>query len=359
MEKGHVVEKGEVDQIFAAPAHPYTQKLLDAVKTARAAGVGQGPAGGECAGGAAGRGAGAAVRKARGLPATGHRDHAGGRWRFLRPAPGRGAGLPHQELAWKLVTKCGRARARAGKRNRLLLRSQSRTAALHGKAFAGQTFDRTVHKGDLTGIEIVNRLMEQVWARSGITRLEEHRARGARPGEGRRLHRRRAVRSISAPAPCRYVAAKAVLLATGGGPTMYRYHTPSGDKSMDGLAMALRLRPAPARHGDGAVPPDRPAGQSADTHDRHGTGGGPPRLGGYLLNGAKSASWPITIRRSSAHPQHRQPRHLRRNEGWPDHAQWRRVHHDGASRPGKGRQTVQGHGRPLPRLRLRSGRRAR
>src|SRR5438309_9535475 len=38
----------------------------------------------------------------------------------------------------------------------------------------------------------------------------------------------------------RFVAAQAVLLATGGGPTMYRYHTPSGDKSMDGLAMALR-----------------------------------------------------------------------------------------------------------------------
>jgi len=31
-----------------------------------------------------------------------------------------------------------------------------------------------------------------------------------------------------------------VLLATGGGPTMYKYHTPSGDKSMDGLSMALR-----------------------------------------------------------------------------------------------------------------------
>jgi fumarate reductase flavoprotein subunit len=37
----------------------------------------------------------------------------------------------------------------------------------------------------------------------------------------------------------RFVRARAVLLATGGGPTMYRYHTPSGDKSMDGLAMAL------------------------------------------------------------------------------------------------------------------------
>src|SRR5262249_57999900 len=38
----------------------------------------------------------------------------------------------------------------------------------------------------------------------------------------------------------RFVTAQAVLLATGGGPTMYRYHTPSGEKSMDGLAMALR-----------------------------------------------------------------------------------------------------------------------
>ena len=38
----------------------------------------------------------------------------------------------------------------------------------------------------------------------------------------------------------RLVRAKAVLMATGGGPTMYRYHTPSGDKSMDGLAMAMR-----------------------------------------------------------------------------------------------------------------------
>ena len=46
---------------------------------------------------------------------------------------------------------------------------------IHQKAFAGQTFDRTVHKGDLTGIEIINRLAEQVWAR-GIGRLEEHRA---------------------------------------------------------------------------------------------------------------------------------------------------------------------------------------
>src|SRR5689334_24902111 len=36
------------------------------------------------------------------------------------------------------------------------------------------------------------------------------------------------------------VRAHATLLATGGGPTMYLYHTPSGDKSCDGMAMALR-----------------------------------------------------------------------------------------------------------------------
>ena len=56
---------------------------------------------------------------------------------------------------------------------------------LHGKAFAGQTFDRTVHKGDLTGIEIINRLMEQVWARP-IQRLEEHRAVALIPATRRR-----------------------------------------------------------------------------------------------------------------------------------------------------------------------------
>ena len=45
--------------------------------------------------------------------------------------------------------------------------------SIHQKAFAGQTFDRTVHKGDLTGIEIINRLAEQVWARN-INRLRNN-----------------------------------------------------------------------------------------------------------------------------------------------------------------------------------------
>src|SRR5258708_16508401 len=57
--------------------------------------------------------------------------------------------------------------------------------SLHGKAFAGQTFDRTVHKGDLTGIEIINRLMEQVWKRTAIRRHEEHRAAALIPAKDR------------------------------------------------------------------------------------------------------------------------------------------------------------------------------
>ncbi len=109
---------------------------------------------------------------------------------------------------------------------------------VHQKAFAGQTFDRTVHKGDLTGIEIINRLSEQVLARD-VRRLEDHRAIALIPSaDGARLSG--ALLLDMREGTFRFVQAKAVLLATGGGPTMYRYHTPSGDKSCDGLAMALR-----------------------------------------------------------------------------------------------------------------------
>src|SRR5436190_7583969 len=144
--------------------------------------------------------------------------------------------LPNQELAWTLVsTAVERVRELENEIGCFFDRNADGT--LHGKAFAGQSFDRTVHKGDLTGIEIINRLMEQVWARP-IRRLEEHRAVALIPARDGMLA---GVLMIDIRSGTfRFVAAQAVLLATGGGPTMYRYHTPSGDKSMDGLAMALR-----------------------------------------------------------------------------------------------------------------------
>jgi fumarate reductase flavoprotein subunit len=85
-----------------------------------------------------------------------------------------GAWLCDQELAWKLVTLAVE-RIRELENELGCFFDRNPDGTVHQKAFAGQTFDRTVHKGDLTGIEIINRLAEQVWARN-IGRLEEHRA---------------------------------------------------------------------------------------------------------------------------------------------------------------------------------------
>ena len=149
-----------------------------------------------------------------------------------------GKWLPHQQLAWTLVEKAVE-RVQELENEIGCFFDRNPDGTLHGKAFAGQTFDRTVHKGDLTGIEIVNRLMEQVWAQP-VRRLEEHRAVALIPARDGKSIAGALLIDIRTGL-FRFVRAQAVLLATGGGPTMYRYHTPSGDKSMDGLAMALRL----------------------------------------------------------------------------------------------------------------------
>jgi fumarate reductase flavoprotein subunit len=147
-----------------------------------------------------------------------------------------GAWLPDQDLAWTLVTGA-LERVRELENELGCFFDRNPDGTIHQKAFAGQTFDRTVHKGDLTGIEIMNRLAEAVWAR-GIERLEEHRVHaliksddGAAIAGALLIDLRRGEYVL--------VNARAVLLATGGGPTMYRFHTPSGDKSCDGLALAL------------------------------------------------------------------------------------------------------------------------
>jgi fumarate reductase flavoprotein subunit len=148
-----------------------------------------------------------------------------------------GKWLPDQDLAWTLVTKAVE-RIHELENELGCFFDRNPDGTVHQKAFAGQTFDRTVHKGDLTGIEIVNRLAEQVWAR-GIHRLEEHRALELIPSEDGKSIAGVLLLDIRT-GTFTFVQAKAVLLATGGGPTMYKYHTPSGDKSCDGLAMALR-----------------------------------------------------------------------------------------------------------------------
>jgi fumarate reductase flavoprotein subunit len=200
-----------------------------------------------------------------------------------------GKWLPDQELAWKLVT-LAIERIRELENELGCFFDRNADGTIHQKAFAGQTFDRTVHKGDLTGIEIINRLAEQVWARD-IKRLEEHRAV--------ELVKDRAGEALAGvlmidmrTGEYLLVRARAVLLATGGGPTMYRYHTPSGDKSCDGLAMALRAGLALR---DMEMVQFHPTGLLAGEHTRM-TGTvleeGLRGAGGYLLNGAQERFMP-------------------------------------------------------------------
>ena len=200
-----------------------------------------------------------------------------------------GKWLPQQELAWKLVTLAVE-RIRELENELGCFFDRNPDGTIHQKAFAGQTFDRTVHKGDLTGIEIINRLAEQVWARN-IGRLEEHRAvELVKTKSGDALA---GVLMIDMrTGDYVMVRAKAVLLATGGGPTMYRYHTPSGDKSCDGLAMALR---AGLSLRDMEMVQFHPTGLLAGPHTRM-TGTvleeGLRGSGGYLLNGARERFMP-------------------------------------------------------------------
>jgi fumarate reductase flavoprotein subunit len=195
-----------------------------------------------------------------------------------------GKWLPDQDLAWKLVTLAVE-RIHELENELGCFFDRNPDGTVHQKAFAGQTFDRTVHKGDLTGIEIINRLAEQVWARK-IHRLEEHRAvELVKSKDGKSIAGVLFIDMRSGD--YLLVRAKAVLLATGGGPTMYRYHTPSGDKSCDGLAMALR---AGLRLRDMEMVQFHPTGLLAGPHTRM-TGTvleeGLRGSGGYLLNGDK------------------------------------------------------------------------
>ena len=192
--------------------------------------------------------------------------------------------LADQDLAWTLVTKAVE-RIHELENELGCFFDRNPDGTIHQKAFAGQTFDRTVHKGDLTGIEIINRLSEQVWAR-GIHRLEEHRAiELIKTKDGQQIAGVLMIDMRSGEFI--FVRAKAVLLATGGGPTMYRYHTPSGDKSCDGLAMALR---AGLRLRDMEMVQFHPTGLLAGVGTRM-TGTvieeGLRGAGGFLLNGQK------------------------------------------------------------------------
>ncbi|MBI2016212.1 MAG: FAD-binding protein [Candidatus Rokubacteria bacterium] len=148
-----------------------------------------------------------------------------------------GGWINDQELAWTLVREApGRVLELESRYGCLFDRRAD--GRIHQKPFAGQTHDRTIHKGDLTGIEIMNRLAEQALRRDNVSALEECRAvellrdaRGA--AAGALVLDVRAGRFVA-------VRARATLLAMGGGPTMYKVIACSADKAADGIALAYR-----------------------------------------------------------------------------------------------------------------------
>ena len=148
-----------------------------------------------------------------------------------------GAMINDQELAWILVTQAPERIIELENRFGCYF-DRNADGTIHQRALAGQSFNRTVHRGDLTGIELMSRLSEQVLVRDIVIRNEvrgvdllfdAHRERVC----GALLFDVNRGESVAMSARC-------VLLATGGAAPLYRITPASLEKSGDGLAMAFR-----------------------------------------------------------------------------------------------------------------------
>ncbi len=149
-----------------------------------------------------------------------------------------GAFLNDQDLALTLVEDAPRIVRELENRIGCLF-DRAPDGRIHQKAFAGQSFDRTVHVGDLTGIEIMSRLRDQIFA-AGIRCLEYTRGMELlTSADGQRVVG--AVLLDIQSGEFITVKSKAVILCTGAGPLMYQRSACAQEKAMDGVAMAYRV----------------------------------------------------------------------------------------------------------------------
>ncbi len=150
----------------------------------------------------------------------------------------RGGGLINdQELAWVLVTQAPERIFELENAYGCYF-DRNDDGTIHQRALAGQSFNRTIHRGDLTGIELMSRLEEQVHVRP-IELLNEVR--------GIDLLLDKSGKTVCGAVLLDYhsgefiaVHAKATLLATGGSAPLYRITAASLEKTGDGMAMAYR-----------------------------------------------------------------------------------------------------------------------
>ncbi|MEH7238058.1 FAD-binding protein [Bacillus sp. JJ1562] len=149
-----------------------------------------------------------------------------------------GGGINDQELAWTLVNDAPK-RIRELETKMGVFFDRNEDGTIHQKPFAGQTFDRTVHKGDLTGIEIISRMRDQLYAKPNVTAWDEVRAIDILFDE--KKHRVAGCLMLNMrTGEFIVVHCKAVIVGTGGAATMYKIATPSLEKSGDGMAMCYR-----------------------------------------------------------------------------------------------------------------------
>ncbi len=144
--------------------------------------------------------------------------------------------LNDQELAWTLVSDAPRVIAELETRVGCFF-DRRPDGTIHQKPFAGQSFDRTVHRGDLTGIEIMGRLRDQMF-RLQPRELEDVRALDLVHDENGELA---GVTTLDVrTGKLGLVRARVVVVATGGAATMYRISAPAREKTGDGVAMCYR-----------------------------------------------------------------------------------------------------------------------
>jgi succinate dehydrogenase / fumarate reductase flavoprotein subunit/fumarate reductase flavoprotein subunit len=150
----------------------------------------------------------------------------------------RGGGfLNDQDLAWTLVKDAPRIVKELENRIGCLF-DRAPDGQIHQKPFAGQSYDRTVHVGDLTGIEIMSRLRDQIFA-SDISVLENTRGLELlTSADGQRVIG--AVLLDIQSGEFITVKSKAVILCTGAGPLMYQRSACAQEKACDGIGMAFR-----------------------------------------------------------------------------------------------------------------------
>ncbi len=144
--------------------------------------------------------------------------------------------LNDQDLAWTLVNDAPKVINELETRVGCFF-DRAPDGTIHQKAFAGQTFDRTVHRGDLTGLEIMGRLRDQMF-RIGPRELEDVRALDLLLDDAGEVAGLTAL-DIRTGKPI-VITAKVVVMATGGAATMYKLATPAREKTGDGVAMCYR-----------------------------------------------------------------------------------------------------------------------